>query len=268
MPVQLRKTQEGATLNRALGMMCDLREWVLEGAVSFFPHDDKCSAVLSDLGRMVTLDFCPPGLAKEIFGELGWMFLGVAGRLGRAGLHPFIERACESGHRTWTLNGPMREAICFYNTLLAPAALTPRRCRLDTRMYTHVLLYTDASEQGLGVLLRSLWNMLPSRSWAGRENSKDIQDFYQIPRPDQDSDCFSVPTQARRSAAKRGGRNLNSFKDVRTENGASQGRNLALTGLFFPSSLDKFARQRQLAARERLCPYLALICRDHGLFLS
>ena len=153
MPVKLKQTQKGATLNRALGMMCDLREWVLEGAVSFFPPGDKSAAVLSDFGRMVKLDFCPPVLAKEIAGKLGWMLLGVAGRLGRSGLQPFIERAYESGHRAlWTLNGPMREAICFYNTLLAPAALAPRRCRLDTRMYMHVLLYTDASERGLGVL--------------------------------------------------------------------------------------------------------------------
>ncbi|KAJ1484200.1 hypothetical protein T484DRAFT_1797917 [Baffinella frigidus] len=142
MPVKTLKTKKGATLNRALGMMCDLREWVLEGAVSFFPPGDK----------MVALDCCPPVLAREITGKLAWMLLGVAGRLGRSALQPFIERASETGRQQhWALNEPMREAINFYNALLAPAALAPRRCRIATRFYTHVLLYTDASTRGLGL---------------------------------------------------------------------------------------------------------------------
>jgi len=41
----------------------------------------------------------------------------------------------------------------------------------------------------------------------------------------------------RRTAVERGGNNLNVFNDFRTENGSSQGQNLALTGLFVPSSL-------------------------------
>jgi len=41
-----------------------------------------------------------------------------------------------------------------------------------------------------------------------------------------------------RTAVERGGNNVNGFKDCRTENGSSQGQNLALTGLFVPSSLD------------------------------
>jgi len=44
-----------------------------------------------------------------------------------------------------------------------------------------------------------------------------------------------VPTMA---AGERGGNNLNGFEDFRTENGSSQGQNLALTGLFVPSSID------------------------------
>ena len=153
MPVKTRKTKEGANLNQALGMMCDLREWVLEGAVSCFPPGDKCAAVLSDFKRMVALDSCPPVLARVISGKLAWMLLGVAGRLGRSALQPFIERASETGRQLhWALDLPMREAITFYNTLLAPAALAPRRCRIATRFYMHVLLYTDASTRGLGVL--------------------------------------------------------------------------------------------------------------------
>ena len=42
----------------------------------------------------------------------------------------------------------------------------------------------------------------------------------------------------RAAAAQRGENNLNTFNDVRTENGSSQGQNLALTGLCGPSSLD------------------------------
>ena len=37
----------------------------------------------------------------------------------------------------------------------------------------------------------------------------------------------------------RGGNNLNGLKFVRTENGSSKSQNLALTGLFVPSSLDR-----------------------------
>ena len=40
------------------------------------------------------------------------------------------------------------------------------------------------------------------------------------------------------SAGERRVDNFNGFKDFRTENGSSQGQNLALTGLFVPSSLD------------------------------
>jgi len=40
-------------------------------------------------------------------------------------------------------------------------------------------------------------------------------------------------------AAERGGNSLNGVKDFRTENGSSQGLNLAVTGLFAQCSLDK-----------------------------
>jgi len=40
------------------------------------------------------------------------------------------------------------------------------------------------------------------------------------------------------AAAEMGGNNLNGCQDFRTENGSGQGQNLALTGLFVPSSLD------------------------------
>jgi len=40
------------------------------------------------------------------------------------------------------------------------------------------------------------------------------------------------------SAGERGGNSLNDFRDMRTENGSNQGRNLALTLLFVPNSLD------------------------------
>jgi len=45
-------------------------------------------------------------------------------------------------------------------------------------------------------------------------------------------------TRFSRAAAERGGNNLNAFEDFCTENGSSQGQNLASTGLFVPSSLD------------------------------
>jgi len=35
-----------------------------------------------------------------------------------------------------------------------------------------------------------------------------------------------------------GGNNLNGFQDFRTANGSSQGQNLALTGLFVPTSFE------------------------------
>jgi len=38
-------------------------------------------------------------------------------------------------------------------------------------------------------------------------------------------------------ASNREGNNLNGFRGFRTENGSSQGRNLALAGLFVPNSL-------------------------------
>jgi len=41
-----------------------------------------------------------------------------------------------------------------------------------------------------------------------------------------------------RTASERRGINLNGFKDFRTDNGSSQGQNLALNGLFVPSSHD------------------------------
>jgi len=44
------------------------------------------------------------------------------------------------------------------------------------------------------------------------------------------------------SAAERRANNFNGFQDVRTENGSSQGHNLALTCLFVPSSLDSGPR--------------------------
>ena len=44
--------------------------------------------------------------------------------------------------------------------------------------------------------------------------------------------------EAGHAAAERGGNNLKGSKDVRTEFGSSQGQNMALTGLFIPSSLD------------------------------
>ena len=40
------------------------------------------------------------------------------------------------------------------------------------------------------------------------------------------------------TAAERGGNKLHGSEDFRTDNGSSQGLNLALTGLFVPSSLD------------------------------
>ena len=40
------------------------------------------------------------------------------------------------------------------------------------------------------------------------------------------------------SVVELGGNHLNYFTDFRTENGSIQGQNLALTGLFVPSSLD------------------------------
>jgi len=53
-------------------------------------------------------------------------------------------------------------------------------------------------------------------------------------RPHRDT----VACEFRRPAGERGGNHLKYRKDVRTENGSSQGHNLALTGLFVPSSLD------------------------------
>ena len=48
----------------------------------------------------------------------------------------------------------------------------------------------------------------------------------------------SSKKRLRKSAAEREGNSLNGFKDLRTENGSSQGQNPALTGLFVPSWLD------------------------------
>jgi len=42
----------------------------------------------------------------------------------------------------------------------------------------------------------------------------------------------------RATAAERKGNNVNGFKDFRTENGSSEGQNLALTDSFVPSLLD------------------------------
>jgi hypothetical protein len=40
------------------------------------------------------------------------------------------------------------------------------------------------------------------------------------------------------ASAEWGGKFLNDFKEVDTKNGSSQGKNMALTGAFVPSSLD------------------------------
>jgi len=46
------------------------------------------------------------------------------------------------------------------------------------------------------------------------------------------------PLHVQPAAAERGGNTLKGFKGFRTENGSSRGQNLAMTGLFVPSSLD------------------------------
>lgn len=80
------------------------------------------------------------------------MLLDVAGRLGRSALQPFIERATESGRRShWALTEPTREAIRFCNTLLAPLLSHPEAAASPRGL--HVLLHTDASTWGLGVLM-------------------------------------------------------------------------------------------------------------------
>jgi hypothetical protein len=45
---------------------------------------------------------------------------------------------------------------------------------------------------------------------------------------------FQVATPKHMTDSERNGDNLNGFKDMRTENGSSQGYNLALTGLYQP----------------------------------
>ena len=48
--------------------------------------------------------------------------------------------------------------------------------------------------------------------------------------------AFGIPLWY--AAGERGEINLNEFKDLRTENGSSQGQNMALTGLCVSNSLD------------------------------
>ena len=50
-----------------------------------------------------------------------------------------------------------------------------------------------------------------------------------------------------------GGNNLDGFKNFRTENGSSQGQNMALTGSFVPSSLDSGFRDQILCASLYSC---------------
>ena len=63
------------------------------------------------------------------------------------------------------------------------------------------------------------------------------------------------------TAAERGGNTLKGFKDVRTENGSSQGQNLALTGLLVPTSLDRgFYLVGGAGNSDVFTPYLDGIC--------
>ena len=55
-------------------------------------------------------------------------------------------------------------------------------------------------------------------------------------------------------AAEPRGNALNNFKDVRTENGSSEGRSLALTGLCVPRSLDS-GRGSRTPVRRMTEPY-------------
>jgi len=51
------------------------------------------------------------------------------------------------------------------------------------------------------------------------------------------------------AAAERGGNNLYDFQVIHTENGSSQGQNLALTGVCVSSSLDSSAAGQHLVRR-------------------
>ena len=54
---------------------------------------------------------------------------------------------------------------------------------------------------------------------------------------------------------------MKGFKDVRTENGSSQGQNLALTGLLVPTSLDRgFYLVGGAGNSDVFTPYLDGIC--------
>ena len=50
--------------------------------------------------------------------------------------------------------------------------------------------------------------------------------------------CLHETTLQNPPSAERGGNDLNGCQDFRTENGSSQGQNLALTVLYVPSSFD------------------------------
>ena len=58
------------------------------------------------------------------------------------------------------------------------------------------------------------------------------------PVKDRTEDHFLETRMKTPPAGERGGNHSNCFKDIRTENGSSQGHNLVLTGLLVPSSFD------------------------------
>jgi hypothetical protein len=153
LPVAPKKSKPGASSNTALGMTCDLSIFATDEIVIFSPPADKCATLLLELKTLADEQSCSRATAAHVVGKLGWMLRGVAGRAGRGALQPFMERS-RPGYRTHqSLTVSMRKAIEFYGILLAPNALPPRRARISTSRYMHVIVYADASGVGgIGIL--------------------------------------------------------------------------------------------------------------------
>jgi len=90
--------------------------------------------------------------------------------------------------------------------------------------------------------------------WTAEERFRS-RTFLKLPpwdRGTNPSTLTQIRRRCRQAAVEPGGNHLNGSKDFRTENGSSEGQNLAVTGLGVPNSLDSGGRENLGAGQQHL----------------
>eukprot|EP00396_MALV-II-16_sp_LP-1_P000345 gene345-340_t len=149
------KVQFGRQI-KYLGLMLQWQQSASAWRIDVSLSDPRKEKLIHDMNDYLSRNALSPGEAKKASGRLMWANQICCGRIGRGMAQPFYCRAnSKNGGKVFKLNGKLRAAISWWVRLLSDREVGFQRSIPLTGRATSlpVVLYTDASEDGIGAVL-------------------------------------------------------------------------------------------------------------------